>query len=878
MSKYYEKLYKKALSFVMAFVIMAATVAVSTKQADASVIITIATTVARAAITVGDRALIAGLNRLANKTGNETFVTIGNVLVLPKDRSSRQITQLCEEILAKLEAMSNDLNAIDQAIESSIYELGQKVDSANLNNSRGKISGVMARCDLVTEKYTNYLEYLKVYADAVTADETNPTEATKKAVADADVKLRAALELFEESAKKFDFEEALQQLVDASCKYNISYNSATHAATKGAENKGNKDLALANIWANDVFAFEHQKHEFLTNEANWAASAFLTLSSVSGMYTDYLEAQGSLTEKQRQFSETIANKCVQGVNDIAEQCEGYTKKLMQPYDVDKQVEMVYTASRDYSQICTWGWKPTNFQLQLKAYDTARYMNFYNVKPINKDYPFLILKNGEKGPKTIYHWVAFDRDPDKDDSSGNFSTMDLDFYNLVDTNDKVYKMPYSASELSDLFSTSAYNLSGSNVAKYLTEQGGLDPQKLNKEMTITPLRNWSDVGYQLFNFSDFYSYYYFTKLAGFNPTTPSKFEMERRADKHYNDGMLVVLKQAGKPEYKIGAESNKGADIELKGISKSINAPGTQVTVVYSAGDPNVKGLGLMNDDGRVIEVLVDPDNYDFLKDKNGKLELTFYSPYQNIRVVPVERETADEVYARNGKSVSSGDKMSFDRSDNSGPARLDKTPDAQTNAANQLSIVLTKTEAIPEFSDIQHNPAKDDIEFLASYGVVSGMGGGKFSPDLTMTRGMFVTALSRLTDIDMSAYKSSNFSDVSTKSWLRPYVEWAYKNGLISGQGDWEFKPDEPLTREQMAVILAAFLDKVGPPPASRGDPQHFSDSGQISEWAKDAVSIVCSKGVMNAEGERFNPKVGMTRAEVASTFASLIRVIEKGE
>ena len=90
-------------------------------------------------------------------------------------------------------------------------------------------------------------------------------------------------------------------------------------------------------------------------------------------------------------------------------------------------------------------------------------------------------------------------------------------------------------------------------------------------------------------------------------------------------------------------------------------------------------------------------------------------------------------------------------------------------------------------------------------------------------------------------------------------VLWATQAGVISGYGDGRFGPNDPVSREQIAVILWRYAGS----PAAQGE--DFADEASISTWAADAVDWARSAGLMTGqEGNRFAPQASATRAETA--------------
>ncbi|WP_141500886.1 S-layer homology domain-containing protein [Paenibacillus luteus] len=132
----------------------------------------------------------------------------------------------------------------------------------------------------------------------------------------------------------------------------------------------------------------------------------------------------------------------------------------------------------------------------------------------------------------------------------------------------------------------------------------------------------------------------------------------------------------------------------------------------------------------------------------------------------------------------------------------------------------------------------DAANYVYQNGLFQGTGEHTFSPQGTMTRAMFVTVLGRVAGVDSSKYTSaSSFTDVSSGSYYAPFVEWANKNGIVTGVGNRKFAPSNTVTREQMATIMVRYFEefninyKTGNTVITEP-----SDIGNVSSWAKDAI------------------------------------------
>ena len=180
----------------------------------------------------------------------------------------------------------------------------------------------------------------------------------------------------------------------------------------------------------------------------------------------------------------------------------------------------------------------------------------------------------------------------------------------------------------------------------------------------------------------------------------------------------------------------------------------------------------------------------------------------------------------------------------------------------------------PSFADIGTHWAKEDIAFVANRGLLSGTSKTTFSPNTAMTRGMFVTALGRLANADVSGYEKSSFTDVKSDDYHMGYVEWANKNNIVKGIGDGKFAPDQSITREQMAVILQSYAKAIGFTLPKVHAENTFADSAKIGAYAKDAVKQMQMAGIISGKNSNlFDPQGTATRAEVSAVLRRFVEL-----
>jgi len=259
----------------------------------------------------------------------------------------------------------------------------------------------------------------------------------------------------------------------------------------------------------------------------------------------------------------------------------------------------------------------------------------------------------------------------------------------------------------------------------------------------------------------------------------------------------------------------------------------------------------------------------------------------------IKEDTAENNTANQNESGDNNDNS--DNNENPGitPAPEPSQPDIETaaetttenvaqskpeeNRDNSISPGLPGTdiaESVKTFKDIKNHWALEYINFVTSRGIFLGTGNDMFSPDMPMTRAMFVTALARLDGVDLSGYKTSRFKDVPAGQWYSLPVAWAADKKIVNGVSSDRFDPNSNITREQMAVIFYNYIKYKSYKLSGTAQYTVFNDENLISSWASEAVKEIRNTGIITGRpGNIFDPKGMATRAEVATIFTRMMKM-----
>ena len=165
----------------------------------------------------------------------------------------------------------------------------------------------------------------------------------------------------------------------------------------------------------------------------------------------------------------------------------------------------------------------------------------------------------------------------------------------------------------------------------------------------------------------------------------------------------------------------------------------------------------------------------------------------------------------------------------------------------------------------------DAVLWAAKQGITGGTDAEHFSPNASCARGQLVTFLWRTAGKPVVNYAMS-FSDVSGDAYYTEAVRWAASLGIVSGYGGGKFGVNDPITREQMAVMLYRFAKAQGMDTTQGGMAvREFDDFEQVSAYAGEAMAWAVNTGILNGADNRLMPKAPCTRAQIVTMLYRLL-------
>lgn len=160
---------------------------------------------------------------------------------------------------------------------------------------------------------------------------------------------------------------------------------------------------------------------------------------------------------------------------------------------------------------------------------------------------------------------------------------------------------------------------------------------------------------------------------------------------------------------------------------------------------------------------------------------------------------------------------------------------------------ITVDVIAPAFKDLDDYPwARAAIEDLSGKSIISGTGDSQFAPGNPLTRSQFAKMIVLAMGESPGTAVKTPFSDIKAADWYYGYVEKAAELGLINGYPDGTFRPDQVLSRQEMLTILVqAMGEKAAAGSVSADLLAPFANETRISDWARGYVAYAEHLGLL---------------------------------
>ena len=195
-------------------------------------------------------------------------------------------------------------------------------------------------------------------------------------------------------------------------------------------------------------------------------------------------------------------------------------------------------------------------------------------------------------------------------------------------------------------------------------------------------------------------------------------------------------------------------------------------------------------------------------------------------------------------------------------------------------LALLPTAALAaDFTDLEGHRAKDAIDIWAIMEVLNGYEDGTFKPDNPITRAELAAVLCRVLGIESYPPRMDppTFADVPADAWYHFPVAALHMNNIMTGDGGGVMRPNDAVSRQEGVMLIARAVHMQSlETPAV---PSPYEDAEDIADWAADTVDALYRRGHLGwatVDDTFFSPNKAITRAEVAELLYSMINFYSK--
>lgn len=178
------------------------------------------------------------------------------------------------------------------------------------------------------------------------------------------------------------------------------------------------------------------------------------------------------------------------------------------------------------------------------------------------------------------------------------------------------------------------------------------------------------------------------------------------------------------------------------------------------------------------------------------------------------------------------------------------------------------------FVDIQGHTNQQAVKALASRGIINGKEGDLFDPSATMTRAEFAAIVVR--GLGLTPQADDVFTDVTSQDWFACYVGTAHRYGIIEGVGGGRFNPRGTINRQQAAVMVARAAKLCGMDTSLSSQEirdvlAQFGDYMTIASWAQEGMAFCYKEGILDQSDWNTEPTRAILRCQVAQMLYEML-------
>jgi len=194
-----------------------------------------------------------------------------------------------------------------------------------------------------------------------------------------------------------------------------------------------------------------------------------------------------------------------------------------------------------------------------------------------------------------------------------------------------------------------------------------------------------------------------------------------------------------------------------------------------------------------------------------------------------------------------------------------------------VSAVFTQTDSDPTSRYVDVSTSDwyyEATKYVVQKGYMAGTSDNTFSPNDPLTRAMVVQILYAIKS-KPPVENATQFADISGGEWYADAVGWASSRGVVAGYEDGTFRPNQYVTREELATMLRQFAAYSNADTEPNGNISTYADASSVSYWATEPMQWAVGHTIMAGKpNNMLDPRGTATRAEMAQMTYRLMTTV----
>lgn len=206
-----------------------------------------------------------------------------------------------------------------------------------------------------------------------------------------------------------------------------------------------------------------------------------------------------------------------------------------------------------------------------------------------------------------------------------------------------------------------------------------------------------------------------------------------------------------------------------------------------------------------------------------------------------------------------------------------ESADSSGAVTARLAKAQRELKSVPDLEQEAHPPVwpftdvsdtdwcYDAVAYVHERGIMNGYSQDTFGPQHRLSRAQLAQILYNLEGRPQTDSVSGSYGDLTPGAWYEDAISWAVKSGVLSGYGDGNMRPNQAVSRQQLAAMLYRYVQHKGSDVSQSADLDGFQDRDLVAAYAQAPLQWAVAAGIVNGtSADTLSPNGSASRAQTA--------------